>query len=117
VDKRGFQKKRFWRFFFGQYHYTGDIEISGSGNYYKVQNYPLALSVNGKIDFSGSGNVHGLLFAMNRNFEKTGNGNVTGSIICKGNFRKSGGWDFLTYEKSVPPARCFWQYLHSDQLA
>jgi hypothetical protein len=90
--------------FYGCIIATGNIDISGSGDYYKVQNYPVALSINGKIDFSGSGKVHGLLFAMNGDFEKTGSGNVTGSIICKGNFRKSGGWDFLTYEKSVPQA-------------
>lgn len=81
---------------------TGNIEIAGSGNYYKVNKYPLALSINGRIDFSGSGNVEGLLFAMNGDFEKTGSGNVTGSIICKGNFRKTGGWNFLSYKKSVP---------------
>jgi len=90
--------------FYGCIIATGDIDISGSGDYYKVQNYPVALSINGKIDFSGSGKVHGLLFVMNGNFEKTGNGNVIGSIICKGDFRKTGGWDFLTYEKSVPKA-------------
>lgn len=83
---------------------TGNIDISGSGDYYKVQNYPLALSINGKIDFSGSGHIRGLLFAMNGDFEKTGSGNVTGSIICKKNLRKAGGWNFLTYEKSVPQA-------------
>lgn len=90
--------------FYGCIIATGDIDISGSGDYYKEQNYPVALSINGKIDFSGSGKVHGLLFAMNGDFEKTGSGNVTGSIICKGNLRKTGGWDFLTYQKSVPQA-------------
>ena len=69
--------------FYGCIIATGNIDISGSGDYYKVQNYPVALSINGKIDFSGSGKVHGLLFAMNGDFEKTGSGNVTGSIICK----------------------------------
>jgi hypothetical protein len=81
---------------------TGDIDVSGSGNYTKVNAYPIAVSINGKIDFSGSGNVTGLLFAQNGNFEKTGSGNVTGSIICKGNCRKSGSWDFLTFVKSIP---------------
>lgn len=81
---------------------TGNIELAGSGNYFKVEKYPLALSINGKIDFSGSGNLRGLLFAMNGDFEKTGSGNVTGTIICNGNLRKTGGWNFLAYEKSVP---------------
>ncbi|HEX3018720.1 MAG TPA: hypothetical protein VHP36_00385 [Chitinispirillaceae bacterium] len=88
--------------FFGCIIATGDIEIAGGGNYNKVQKYPLALSINGKIDFSGSGNVHGLLFAMNGDFEMTGSGNVTGSVICKGDLRKTGSWNFLTYEKSAP---------------
>jgi hypothetical protein len=81
---------------------TGDINCSGSGDYLKVNEYPVAVSVNGKIDFSGSGHVHGLLFSQNGEFEKTGSGNVTGSIICKGDARKTGSWDFLTYEQSVP---------------
>jgi hypothetical protein len=83
---------------------TGDIDISGTGNYYKVNEFPLAWSISGKVDFSGHGNVTGLLFAMGGEFDKTGNGNVTGSIICKGNFRKTGGWDFLAYKKNIPVA-------------
>jgi hypothetical protein len=83
---------------------TGNVTFSGSGDCYKVNNYPLAVSINGKIDFSGSGEMNGLLYAQNGDFEKTGSGNVTGSIICKGDFRKSGSWDFLTYVKSVPVA-------------
>ncbi len=81
---------------------TGDIELGGSGDYFKVDQFPVAFSINGKIDFSGNGEIHGLIFAQNGDFEKTGNGNITGTIICKGDVKKAGGWDFLNYEKSNP---------------
>lgn len=83
---------------------SGDVTIAGSGDFVKVNEYPLAVSRTGKIDFSGSGDVRGLLYAQNGNFEKTGSGNVVGSIVCKGDFKKSGSWDLLNYEKSVPVA-------------
>ena len=86
---------------------TGNINCSGSGDYIKVNEYPIAFSVNGNIDFSGSGTVNGLLYSRNGNFEKTGSGNVVGSIICKGNVRKSGSWNFLTFQRSAPvPPGC-----------
>lgn len=83
---------------------TGDVDVSGSGDYFNVAAYPLAVSVHGDVDFSGSGDISGLLYAKNGEFKKTGSGNVSGSIICKGDFKKTGSWSFLNYVNSTPIA-------------
>ncbi|MCW8965746.1 MAG: hypothetical protein OQK82_03535 [Candidatus Pacearchaeota archaeon] len=81
---------------------TGDVDISGSGDYYKEEKYPLAVSINGELKCSGSGRYEGLLYAQNGDFTKSGSGDVVGSIICRGDFKKSGSWSVLSYVQSIP---------------
>jgi hypothetical protein len=81
---------------------TGDIDISGSGIQVKVGEFPAIVSRDGDIDISGSGAFHGLLYAKNGEFDKTGDGDVVGTIICAGDFRKAGSWEVMTYENSLP---------------
>jgi hypothetical protein len=81
---------------------TGDVTFSGSGDCKKVENYPLMVSRDGDIKYSGSGDCEGLFFALNGKFTKSGSGDVTGSIICKGDFKKSGSWNLLSYVESIP---------------
>lgn len=81
---------------------TGNIEITGSGDQIKVQNFPALVSRDGDIDISGSGSFHGLIYAMSGKIDKSGAGPVVGSMISAGVFDKSGNWDLLTYEDSTP---------------
>lgn len=81
---------------------TGDIDISGSGDQIKVNEYPAVVARDGEIDISGSGKFHGLLYSGNGGFDKSGSGDVTGSIMTKGEFDKSGSWSLMAYENSVP---------------
>lgn len=86
---------------------TGDIKISGSGNFYRYANCPAIASVSGDIDMSGSGNVTGLIFAQVGGIDKSGSGDVIGSLICGGTLDKSGSWNTLTYINSAPvPPGC-----------
>ena len=84
---------------------TGSIDISGSGDQIKVDNYPALVSRDADIDISGSGKFHGLLYAKTT-FDKSGSGDVVGSIMCGGDFDSSGSWSAMAYENStpVPPA-------------
>lgn len=81
---------------------TGDVIVTGSGDQEKVAGYPAFVSRDGKVDLSGNGDVHGLVYAKSGSIEKTGNGWVVGSMICAGTFDKGGGWDMLVYENSTP---------------
>jgi hypothetical protein len=81
---------------------TGDVDITGSGDQIKVGDFPAIISRDGDIDISGSGKFHGLIYAKNGDFDKSGSGDVTGSIICAGEFDKSGSWSAMTYENSKP---------------
>ncbi len=81
---------------------TGDVDYSGSGDQLKVAAYPAFVSRDGDIDFAGSGSYHGLFYAPNGRFNKTGSGAITGSIICGGVFDKAGSWDAFAYEDSTP---------------
>jgi hypothetical protein len=81
---------------------TGDIQITGSGDQIKVGNLPAVISRDGDIDISGSGRFHGLLYAKTGGFDKSGSGDVVGSIVCAGEFDKSGSWAVMTYEDSTP---------------
>jgi hypothetical protein len=83
---------------------TGTINISGSGNFAGVNSMPALVSVNGNISLSGSGNVTGLVYAKNGAITKSGSGLHTGSLMCKGNFTKSGSWSVLNYRNSAPLA-------------
>ncbi len=83
---------------------TGEVKISGSGDQIKVGDYPAFISRDDDIKYSGSGNVHGLLYAKTGNFDKSGSGDLTGSIICAGNFTKTGSWNLMAYEDSEPVA-------------
>lgn len=81
---------------------TGDVNLSGSGDHVKVAAYPAVVSRDGNINISGSGKFNGLLYARIGSFDKSGSGDVRGSIICGGSFSKSGSWQLLTYEDSTP---------------
>lgn len=92
---------------YGCFIATGDIRISGSGDQYKVECYPALISRDGDIDITGNSEFHGLIYAMNGEFRKSGNGRVVGSILCRKDFKKSGSWTGLIYEHSVPsPPSC-----------
>ena len=80
---------------------TGSIDISGSGDQIKVNNYPAFISRDSSIDISGSMKSHGLIFARTT-FDKTGSGKHIGSILCGGDFKGSGSWSELAYEDSTP---------------
>lgn len=88
----------------GSFIATGDVTISGSGNQVKVEAYPAVVSRDGDIDISGNGQYHGLMYAKNGAFEKTGSGDTVGSIFCAGSFKKGGGWGVMAYEDSTPVA-------------
>jgi len=81
---------------------TGDIDITGSGDQIKVGDFPALISRDGDIDIAGSGKFHGLIYAINGDFDKSGSGDTWGSIFCKGKFKKSGSWQLCTYENSTP---------------
>ena len=88
---------------------NGAIKITGSGDQIQVNNYPAFVSLTKKNDQAGSGKVHGLLYSGKSgtlSFDRSGSGDVTGSIISKGNFDASGSWSAMAYENStpVPPA-------------
>jgi len=86
----------------GSFIATGDIDISGSGNQIKVGNLPAFVSLNGGIDITGSGSSHGLIYSRIGNFDKSGNGVHTGTIVAGGDVTGSGGWSAITYENSTP---------------
>jgi len=88
--------------FTGCFIATVDVDISGSGNFTAVNDYPLLVARDGLIDISGSGRYTGLIYARVGGFEKTGDGDVTGTIICGGDFLAGGNWDVMNYA-SVPP--------------
>jgi hypothetical protein len=81
---------------------TGNIIWTGSGSQVKVDSNPSLISRDGSIDISGNGEFHGLIYAPNGDFEKTGAGQVTGTILVGGTFTKGGGWEMLSYEDSTP---------------
>lgn len=81
---------------------TGYIKISGSGDQIKVGDYPAIVSRDSYIDISGDGQFHGLIYAPNGYINKSGSGDVVGSIICGGEFKKSRSWSIMTYEDSTP---------------
>jgi hypothetical protein len=86
---------------------TGDITFSGQGDLTRAGNMPALVSVNGNITMSGAGKITGLIYAKNGGLTKSGSGEVVGSLICKGNFTKSGSWTTLTYTKFLPmPPGC-----------
>jgi len=86
---------------------TGDITFAGQGDFSRVGGMPALVSVNGNITLSGTGKITGLIYVKNGGLTKSGSGEVAGSILCKGNFTKSGSWSTLTYIKSLPmPPGC-----------
>jgi hypothetical protein len=91
----------------GSFIANGEITITGSGDQIKVGNYPAFVSLTGKNDQSGSGKIHGLIYAGKSgtlSFDRSGSGDVTGTIMSKGNFDASGSWSALAYENSTPVA-------------
>jgi hypothetical protein len=86
---------------------TGSVNISGSGDFTKVNNTPVIVSINSNISLSGSGKITGLIFAQNGAITKSGSGDVKGSLLCKGDLTKTGSWSTLTYTKFLPmPPGC-----------
>jgi len=85
---------------------TGDVDLSGSGNLQRSATCRFRI---GKWDLtlSGSGKITGLIYAKNGGIKKTGSGDVTGSLICKGDFGKTGSWATRNLYKISPHAsRC-----------
>jgi hypothetical protein len=80
------------------------IDWSGSGSQIKTNQFPALVTTEpgAGIDLSGNGTFHGLIYAMQGPFEKTGNGLVTGTILARGTWDKGGGWDAMAYEYSYP---------------
>ncbi len=86
---------------------TGNIKISGSGDFIAASTYPAIVSRDGDLDMSGSGKVSGLIYTRVGQITKSGSGDVIGSIISGGEFKKSGSWNTLTYKNSAPiPPNC-----------
>jgi len=89
-----------WAVDHGEY-YT----ISGSGDHVKHPDhpyFPAIVSLEQGLQMSGSGKVHGLIYAPNGAIQKSGSGDVEGSMICGGKFKKSGSWNIMDYENSTP---------------
>jgi hypothetical protein len=84
---------------------TGNIKWTGSGSQIQTNKLPALMSQSGEIDISGNGAFNGLIYARDGDFEKTGNGKITGAIICSGTFTKGGGWDAFVSTNSIiiPP--------------
>lgn len=84
---------------------TGDIRISSSGTHTKVAEYPAFVSRDGAlIKITSQFDSHGLIYARIGNIEIAGGGTMTGSLMCGGNFKKSGNSCMFAYEESVPVA-------------
>jgi hypothetical protein len=81
---------------------TGSIDISGNGVHQKVDELPAFISRDSSISLSGDVAVRGLIYARIGDINFTGGGNVTGSIICGGNFKKAGSSTVICYQRSVP---------------
>jgi hypothetical protein len=81
---------------------TGSIKISTAGAHEKVANYPAFVSRDGSIDVSGTGDIHGLIYAKTGGFAISGGGRVVGSIIAAGTFTKTGSFAIMAYENSTP---------------
>jgi hypothetical protein len=68
---------------------------------------PALASTLGNITLPGPGKITGLIYAKYGSITKSGTGPVFGSILCNGDFTKTGTWNNLTYVKSVPyPPGC-----------
>ena len=82
-----------------------EVQISGSGDHVKHPDhpyFPAIVSLEQGLQMSGSGKVHGLIYAPNGAIQKSGSGDVEGSMICGGKFKKSGSWNIMDYENSTP---------------
>jgi len=81
---------------------TGDIKIAGNGRHFKVNGYPAFVSRDGSIKFPGGKEIEGLLYTRIGDVDMSGGGHIRGSIICGGEFKKTGGSTVFSYVKSVP---------------
>jgi hypothetical protein len=84
-----------------------NIICSGTGDITSVGGMPALASTLGNITLPGPGKITGLIYAKYGSITKSGTGPVFGSILCNGDFTKTGTWNNLTYVKSVPyPPGC-----------
>ena len=89
---------------------TKDIKIKGTVTQTKVNDYPAFVSREKKIEITGSGTYHGLVYAPKGdvNFKKSkkeilaDNGSFTGAIIAGKTFKGAGAWSFMAWEDSTP---------------
>lgn len=81
---------------------TGDIKVTGGSTFIKVSDYPALVSRDGDIKATGGGDYRSLIYARIGNVEIGGGGAVRGSIVCGGNFKKSGGSTDFYYENVLP---------------
>jgi hypothetical protein len=82
---------------------TGDIKVTGNCTHTLVGDFPGFISRDGDIEFTSCSHLYGLIYAPNGNIKMTGGGQITGTVICSGEFWKNGGWDAVTWADSTPP--------------
>lgn len=81
---------------------TGNIKASGGSSQVKVASYPGLVSRDGDIKITGGGDYEGLVYARIGDIEFAGGGSLAGSIVCGGNFKKSGSSTVFNYVDSTP---------------
>jgi hypothetical protein len=84
---------------------TGDIKAAGGTTQVKVGDLPALVSRDGDITIGGGGIYEGLIFARIGDINVVGGCEVTGSLICGGNFIKHGESSIFASQpyKPVPP--------------
>ncbi len=89
---------------------AGDIWIAGQATFQQPGTYPTLVSRDGSIKISGGASIEGLVAAMSSSgtVSTSGGGNtpvnISGSVICGGEFKDSGNWTIQhSTVELVPP--------------
>lgn len=85
---------------------TGDISVSGGGAIRKVNNYPVMVSRDGNIHFTGHKDLEGLVYVKMGDYQQqAGNNALNGQYMVRGDFSKGGssGTDIFFAEQIIVP--------------
>ncbi len=80
---------------------TGDINFGGQASLVAPDNGFAMATRDGDIKFTTSGDVTGLVYAKNGDYEQNANGSLTGQVIVGGDIDKAGNSDVVVYEKTI----------------
>jgi hypothetical protein len=87
----------------GCYIATGDIKITNAGDQSQVGDLPAYISRDGDIELNSAASHAGLVYAMTGDITMSGGGSITGTLLCAGEFKKTGAWAAIAYVDSTPP--------------